>query len=234
MTRVWDQFLSDQDRAYDQAHPTFAQKRSLGSRPALLMIDVYRCAFGNAPAPLLEAVEVDELSCGYAAWTALPHLQGLLAGAREAQLPVFHVTKQVDVPAWEQLDGAGLAAWHGPSPTEAQRYEFMDEVAPRPGEIVLRKASTSVFTGTPLTSMLTEMQIDTLVIAGESTSGCVRAAVVDARNQRYSVLVPEECVFDRTEASHAVSLYDMHRKYAHVTGLDDALAFMNKHGHSRV
>ena len=90
----------------------------------------------------------------------------------------------------------------------------------------MRKRSASVFGSTAIASVLNQLRIDTVIIAGESTSGCVRAAVVDARDLRYPVVVPEECVFDRTEASHAINLYDMHRKYAHVIPLSETLEYL--------
>ena len=105
-------------------------------------------------------------------------------------------------------------------------YGIFDQLAPEPGEPVLRKRSASVFGSTAIASVLNQLRIDTVIIAGESTSGCVRAAVVDARDLRYPVVVPEECVFDRTEASHAINLYDMHRKYAHVIALSETLDYL--------
>jgi len=70
---------------------------------------------------------------------------------------------------------------------------------------------------------LTALRIDSLIVAGESTSGCVRAAVVDARTNRFKVVVAEECVFDRHEACHAINLFDMHQKYADVLPLAEIL-----------
>ena len=107
-----------------------------------------------------------------------------------------------------------------------RRFDIVDEVAPIQGEIVLTKVSPSAFWGTPLAGLLTGLGVDTVVIAGESTSGCVRATVVDAKSHRLKVLVPEECVFDRDEAPHAINLFDIDQKYADVVDLDDALAYL--------
>jgi nicotinamidase-related amidase len=74
--------------------------------------------------------------------------------------------------------------------------------------------------------LLTGMRVDTVVVAGESTSGCVRATVVDAKSNRLRVLVPEECVFDRDEACHAVNLFDMNEKYADVIPLSEVLEYL--------
>jgi maleamate amidohydrolase len=217
--RVWDPFLTEQDRAH------LAQSRDrrvgFGQRPALLLIDLYRSVFGDEPRPLLEAVKTWPGSCGLAVWEALPHLQHLLGLARELHVPVMHVTG---------LDGAGMPGWseatHGDgrrgsmSPEQRQRrYQIVDEVAPIEGEVVLRKASPSAFNGTPLLAQLTYLHVDTLIVGGESTSGCVRASVVDGCSARFRMIVVEECVFDRHQAAHAINLFDMHQKYADVLSL---------------
>jgi nicotinamidase-related amidase len=155
-----------------------------------------------------------------AAWDALPHIQRLLEAARKAAIPIVHVTG---------LDGAGVQGWSeqgrvAPSKRSGvampdkvgRRFDIVDEVAPRPGEAVLRKTAPSAFWGTPLIAHLNAQRVDTLLIAGESTSGCVRATVVDGRTNRFKVIVAEECVFDRHQAPHAINLFDMHQKYADV------------------
>jgi len=98
--------------------------------------------------------------------------------------------------------------------------------APIDGEVVLQKAAPSAFWGTPLAGHLTSLRADTIIVAGESTSGCVRATVVDGKSHRLKVIVPEECVFDRDEASHAINLFDMEEKYADVIPLEEALAYL--------
>jgi nicotinamidase-related amidase len=87
------------------------------------------------------------------------------------------------------------------------------------GEVVLRKTTPSAFNGTPLVHHLVSLHIDTLIVAGESTSGCVRASVVDGCSYRFRMIVAEDCVFDRHQATHAINLFDMHTKYADVLSL---------------
>jgi nicotinamidase-related amidase len=226
MGRVWDAFLTEADRAYDTQNPKFSDKRRLGRRPALLLIDLYRLAFGDHPEPLLEAVRHNRSHLGMAGWHALPHLQRLLNAARGAGILIVHVTREVEISEWPEVGHADRT----PKPEEraAREYQYgiFDELAPMAGEPVMRKRSASVFGSTAIASVLNQLRIDTVIIAGESTSGCVRAAVVDARDLRYPVVVPEECVFDRTEASHAINLYDMHRKYAHVLPLSETLEYL--------
>jgi nicotinamidase-related amidase len=109
---------------------------------------------------------------------------------------------------------------------QRRKYDIIDEVAPLPGELVIRKTSPSAFNQTMLLHYLRGLEADTLIVCGESTSGCVRATVVDAKAYRYHVLIPEECVFDRHEAPHAINLFDMDQKYAEVLPVDDVLTYM--------
>lgn len=242
--RVWDRFLTDQDREHLAIEAAVTGTDSAAearepplSRPALLLIDLYRWAFGDEPLPLVEAVRTWPGSCGLAAWNALPHIQSLLAECRQAGIPVVHVTSSKDIPRRSK----NVPRHSTPDPAtdpEAfdryqRRYEIIDEVAPVDGELVIRKAAPSAFCGTPLLACLNYLDADTLIVAGESTSGCVRAAVVDARSYGYSVIVPEECVFDRHEASHAMNLFDMDQKYADVLRLDAVISSVRKHESSQ-
>jgi nicotinamidase-related amidase len=98
----------------------------------------------------------------------------------------------------------------------AKGYEFVEEIAPRDGDVLLPKKHPSAFFGTPLVSHLVDQQVDTLVITGCTTSGCVRSSVTDAFAYNFKVIVPEDCVYDRAPTSHAVNLWDMDGKYADV------------------
>jgi nicotinamidase-related amidase len=225
MERPWDRFLSERDRARAAAQP--AVRKGAGRRPVLLLVDLYRWVFGDRPEPLLEAIKTWPGSCGEAGWAALPHISRLLAAARELGIPVIHVTGLEGMPGWRDANPR-LSATPDPA-AEARRrrrYEIVDEVAPIDGEVVLRKTAPSAFFGTPLIALLTSLGADTVVVAGESTSGCVRATVVDAKSHRLKVIVPEPCVFDRDEASHAVNLFDIDEKYADVVSLEDAVAYL--------
>ncbi len=98
----------------------------------------------------------------------------------------------------------------------ANGYDFVKEIAPQPGDVLLPKKHPSAFFATALTSHLIDLQADTLIITGCSTSGCVRSSVVDAFSLNFKVLVPEDAVYDRSRVSHAVNLFDMAEKYADV------------------
>lgn len=228
--RVWDQFLTENDRASLRHLPP--RSETFGEHPALILVDVYRGAFGDRPEPLLESIRQWPASCGQAGWDALPHISTALAAARAARVPVVHITGM-------DTSESGIDRWStrghsrgAPTINEeraAQRrrgYEIMPDVEPIPGEAVIRKVSPSAFSGTPLLAHLNSVGVDTLIVVGESTSGCVRATVVDARACGFAVFVAEECVFDRHEAAHAINLFDIHQKYGAVLSLPEILAFL--------
>ena len=98
----------------------------------------------------------------------------------------------------------------------AHGYDFVEEVAPREGDVLLPKKHPSAFFGTALASHLIDAQADTLIVTGCTTSGCVRGSVVDAFSLNFRVFVPHDCVYDRSQTSHAVNLFDMSEKYADV------------------
>lgn len=215
--RVWEPFLTESDRAH--ALRQARRPLGLGTRPALVLVDVNERVFGDRREPLLDALERFPSSCGPAGWDALPHLQRLLHEARAARIPVVHITASTEVPAWREARG-GQAL----SRAELEEsYRIREEVAPLDEEPVIRKAGPSAFFGTPLSALLRHWGVDGVIVVGQATSGCVRASVVDARSERFKVTVAEECVFDRTEAAHAMNLFDMSQKYADVRPLDEVV-----------
>ena len=227
--RIWDRYLSEQDRAHVARHP--AARKGVGRRPALLLVDLYRWVFGARPEPLLDAIATWPASCGLAGWRALPHIQRLVAHARSRGIPVIHVTGLEGMPGWrDATPRGGTDATPGELDRRRRRYEIVDEVAPLDGEVVIRKTAPSAFWGTPIVGLLNGLDIDTLIVAGESTSGCVRATTVDGKAYRFRMLIPEECVFDRHEAPHAINLFDLDQKYADVVPLDEVLAYLDSVG----
>jgi maleamate amidohydrolase len=231
--RPWVAFLTEQDKASIAGRPDF--RFGFGERPALLLIDLYRWVFGDRPQPLAEAMRDWPSSCGLAGWEALPHIQQLLTAARAASIPVIYSTDAnldgTSIVGWSKSQRAAAARPATEAMTERRKHmsDIVDEVAPLPGELVITKSSPSVFWMTPLLGQLTARRIDTLIVAGESTSGCVRSAVVDGCTNRFNMIVAEECVFDRTQASHAINLFDMHQKYADVLPLTEVLALLAHH-----
>lgn len=230
MGRVWDRYLTEQDKA----HVAAKKPRSpfgFGRTPVVVSVDNYRAAVGDEPEPLLDSIRTWPNSTGLAGWTALAAIETLFAGARDASIPIIHVTGLSEAES-------GVAGWAGRSSEqvedgraerEARKYEIVEQAAPQPGEVLLRKTGPSAFFGTPIMAHLTALGADTLIVCGESTSGCVRATVVDGRSYRFRVIVVEECVYDRHEAPHAINLFDMNQKYADVLPLDEVTTWMKGH-----
>ena len=107
--------------------------------------------------------------------------------------------------------------------TDPALYAIRSDFRPQAGDVVITKQRASVFYGTPLMAHLTQLGIQTLIVCGESTSGCVRATAVDAYSHGFHVTLVEECCFDRSIISHKVNLFDMHHKYADVMHVDEVV-----------
>lgn len=225
----WEAFQTARDRSLVAAFPP--RRRLAPSRAVLLSVDNYRAGVGDRPLPVEESVREWPSSTGLAGWAALERIAELLAACRRAGIPVVHVVgtaaEQSGIPPW-RAGGGGRREAAGERPDGPARrlagYELVPQAAPAPGEPVLAKSAPSAFFGTPLLALLTSLGCRTVIVVGQSTSGCVRATVTDAASSRLSVVVPLECVYDRSESSHAVNLFDLHDKYADVVPLHELLA----------
>lgn len=219
--RPWDTVIpqSETDR---YAAAGLGGAGGFGHRAALLVIDVQYRTLGRTRAPIDEAMKDYRTACGEAGWSAVDHIAPLAARFRALNLPVLHPHV---APKDAGSDGGRLAGKiTSIMEVDAAGYDFPPETAPRPGEILIPKKHPSAFFGTPLVSHLIDLGVDTLVVAGCTTSGCVRASVVDAFSLNFRVIVAEECVYDRAPTTHAVSLWDMNAKYADVMPLSEVLA----------
>ena len=214
--KPWDDAIPEEERQLYRA-AGFGRRAGPGTKPVLLVIDVQYRTVGTLPRPLPEAIAEFPTSCGERGWAAVPHIARLLALFREKRWPVLypHV-------APKQGHDAGRLAEKVPAmfAVPPQGYDFVAEVAPEPGDILLPKKHPSAFFGTPLASHLVDLGADTLVVTGCTTSGCVRASVVDAFSYNFRVMVPSDAVYDRGATSHAVNLFDMAEKYADVMTTD--------------
>lgn len=227
MTRPWGRYISAEDeQRYEKAG--FGRNGAMGNKPALLIIDVQYRTTGTVSRPYLEAIEEFPTSCGEAGWAAIPNIGLLLKDFRENGWPVLYPYVAPKV-----LNQGGRLAEKVPEIMHipARGYEFVAEIAPAPEDILIPKKHPSAFFGTALVSQLIDLQIDTLVLAGCTTSGCVRASAVDARSYNYHVMVPHDAVYDRGITSHAVSLFDMAQKYATVSSTLEALKALRSVSH---
>jgi maleamate amidohydrolase len=225
--RVWDKFLSERDKEHANLYWGKKQPFGLGGRPALLVIDNIYGILGPR-ASLMDIAGALPTSCGLEGWEAIDRTVELIAAARANHIPIAYARLRDEYPEGVmggkpkrfQTDASKL-----PSIVVDRYGDIVDEIAPRPEDFVISKTSASMFAGTELGYFLTDIQADTVICCGNSTSGCVRATVVDAGAHRYKVGLVEECTFDRTEASHAMSLFDMETKYCDVMSLANTVAY---------
>jgi maleamate amidohydrolase len=196
----------------------------VGKRPALLAIDLYNMAFEGGPKPVSEVVKEFPSACGVNAWNAVEPTRELFAAARARGLPVIYTTAET-----RRAGGsAGVRATNRQvKKIDPSAYDIHDAFKPEPGDLVIHKERASGFYGTPLVAHLTMLGVDSLIVCGETTSGCVRASVVDAYSNGFHTVVVEECVFDRSLLSHKVNLFDLHHKYADVMHLNEVKAHLS-------
>jgi maleamate amidohydrolase len=214
--RIWDRFLTPRDREVFAASG-YAAPMGFGQRPALFIVDVSYNFCGDKPEPLLKSIARWRNSCGEEAWTAIAVIRRLIDTCHARQLPVFYSTNT------RRADGFDAGAWRWKNARELEDAEkeiagneIVSAIAPSPHDVVILKTKPSAFFGTPLLSFLVDLKVDTLMVCGVSTSGCVRATVIDAFSNNLRVQVIEDACFDRSEASHAINLADMNAKYSDV------------------
>jgi nicotinamidase-related amidase len=196
------------------------------------VIDVNWAFCGERPEPILESIKRWRTSCGAESWVALEYIKSLIEAARAKGLPVIYTTGERRPDNWD----AGSWRWKSTRGDEASGTvhdnidgnEIVTMIAPGPRDIVIKKQKPSGFFGTNLASYLTLLGCDSVIVVGTTTSGCVRATVVDAFSLNYRVILAEEGCFDRSEASHAVSLCDMHAKYADVLPTVEILSYFDQ------
>ncbi len=196
----------------------------VGPRPALLAIDLYDLVYRGGPHSPYEINERFPNSCGLYAHRAVEPTKLLFARARQAGIPVFYSTQ--DTQPNNRPPGAVSTRRQGAVPAP-EAYAIYHEFKPEPSDVIIRKQRASVFNGTPLFSHLSLIGVHSLIVCGESTSGCVRASVVDAHSNGFHVSIVEECTYDRAELTHKVNLFDLHHKYADVMHLAEVVAHLD-------
>ena len=229
--RIWDRFLTEEDRQV-LAASGYGARAGFGKRPALLVVDVNYAFCGDVPEePLLQSIKRWRNSCGPYAWKAMPAIRALVEACRKKGVPVIYTTSDYSEDGWNRGSWAWKSARMSEDASDTRRSphkpaDIVREIAPGPADIVIRKLKPSAFAGTPLMSYLMLLGADSILLTGTTTSGCVRATVLDAFSTNIKSTVVEEGCFDRSQASHAINLCDMHAKYADVVKLEEVLEFV--------
>lgn len=190
----------------------FGNRAGFGKRPALLIVD-----FVNGFA------DPSQFGGGNIG-PAISRTQELLAACRRLGVPVAH-TRVVYA---DDGSDAGVFAMKAPSLLKltetAHASQIVEELTPVPGEYIVRKTQASPFHGTGLEGWLQMKGIDTVLVTGCTTSGCVRAAVVDSTSRNFRTIVVRDCVGDRAQGPHEANLFDMEQKYADLHTADEVIA----------
>lgn len=209
----WSGILSPEEVQVYERLAYWRTVREPGVAPALVLVDLENNFTGDRPERILDSIRRYRYSCGEHAWASLPQIRRLLDASRAAGLPILFTRGAEDPPgatADERRDGR----------------EIVHVVAPAPGERVFEKRAASAFYAGGLLPYLVHAHVDTLLVCGCTTSGCVRATVVDGVSHGFRTVVVAECVFDRAALPHRVNLFDMAAKYAAVWSLAGTLDWL--------
>ena len=213
--RVWDPYISEPflSKVAQQREPTLITKNS-----ALLVIDLYNLVYEGGNRSVYEKGLLDQFpaTCGEKAYQAIKPTNQLISLFRDNGLPIFFSTKD-----FERSQKDGNATLRPRKIAKAEDYQIFPEIDFRSTDNLVKKLRASVFFNTGLNDHLARLNVANLFIVGESTSGCIRASVVDAFSLGYQVCIVEDCVFDQNPVSHAVNLYDMQHKYGQVIKLSE-------------
>ncbi|CAO3453731.1 N-carbamoylsarcosine amidohydrolase [Azospirillum largimobile] len=210
--------MTDGQSASDNYKGVWGNRIGFGERPALLVIDFMQ-GYTTEGAPLYAPGVV----------SAVAETVELLDAARRHGIPVVHTN--IRYHPGHFADGG---MWVRKAPVMKDMVEgnplaaFCPEVMPRPDEVVISKQYASSFFGTSLAPMLHAMGVDTVVLTGCSTSGCIRATAVDAVQHGFRTIVVRECVGDRHDGPHEANLFDIDSKYGDVVNKQEALAQFNR------
>jgi maleamate amidohydrolase len=219
--KPWADLIPSRDvGSFGRGFDAESRPMSAGTRPALVVVDM-TLAFVDSAYPT---------GHGDTGWPAVKANATLLAAARECGIPVFFTKAYADADHVVLPPERGRWKTQGSPPVPAELPPgdvIVEELRPDPDEVVIHKGSRpSGFFGTPLVSHLIHAGADTVIVTGMTTSGCVRATVLDAFQYNFHVVVPHECAADRSQISHQVNLFDMHMKYADVVSLEETLGYL--------
>lgn len=194
----------------------FGNSSGFGERPALLIIDFVN---GFSDPDQFGGGSID---------AAIKKTKELLEACRASSIPVAH-TRVVYA---DDGSDAGIFTLKAPALTtlteDAEASQIVPELTPRDGEYIVRKTQASAFFGTSLIGWLTLNGIDTILVTGCTTSGCVRASVVDSVSHNFRTVVVTDCVGDRAQGPHEANLFDMGQKYADLLTADEVIAKISR------
>jgi nicotinamidase-related amidase len=218
--RIWDDLITEEDRQV-YGSGVFGGGVGIGRKPAIVVVDVLNKSIGDEPVPILEAMRrYGKSCCGDRGWAAIPAIEAVLEQARREHVQIYYTTPQAPEArpseTFQRFDEK-MPNWMDYSGNRSG-YDFADEIAPKPGDVIIHKPTASSFYLTDFEDQMKKAGIDSLIVTGCSTSGCVRATVVDAHARGFKINVVEDGVFDRGETTHAINLFDMQQKYADVIG----------------
>jgi nicotinamidase-related amidase len=219
----WDIFPREEIEAYLKGQ--HGDKMGFGSRPAVVVVDM-TYAFIDPKYILAQ---------GDSGWNAVAHSKTLLAEARNRKVPIIYTRPSPRVlldPAAGSISRKRISAMREVLAVPKSN-DVVSDVAPQEGEMIIERTCASAFFGTDLVKALNYHSTDTVIVVGASTSGCVRATVIDAASYNYHVIVPFECVADRSELSHKVNLVEMDMKYADVVETREVLDYLRTKFHER-
>jgi maleamate amidohydrolase len=200
----------------------FLRDVSFGERAALIVVDVTLGFCGSPGLTLDQAIAEFPTACGPVSWATMPRIARLVKLFRDRSLPIVFTNADMtgNTYAGKATKGERKSA---PNP---RFNEFPPEVAPLAGEWVLAKTKASGFFQSPLAAYLVRERIDTVVVCGVSTSGCVRATAVDAFSHGFKTFAVDDCCFDRSWFAHCANLFDLQAKYAAVMSLSELATLM--------
>ncbi|MEH7247548.1 isochorismatase family protein [Neobacillus niacini] len=223
MTAIWEKYLDERDLK-NYSSSGFGKNYGIGENPALIIVDVTYGFTGEEAEPIEESIKKYPASCGAVSWESIKYIQRLLNTARDSGIPVYYTIIEGNKNSSNERVAVKGDLFSQPSLLEGEKGTWVvDELKPALSEIVLSKKKPSAFFGTPLVTHLMAEKVDSVIVTGCTTSGCIRSTVVDAFSYNYKVIVPEECVFDRSITSHAINLFDMQQKYADVVKTEEVI-----------
>jgi len=207
-----------------QIYSCYARETKVGPMPALLAIDLYNIVYRGGDRPVIEINDDHPNTCGEFAHAAIEPTKRLLAAARRAGIPIFFCTQETR--PQNRPQGVGSTRRQRMT-TTAEDYGIYPEFEVRPEDVIITKQRASIFQGTPIVSHLNYLGVKSLIVCGESTSGCVRASSVDAYSNGFHVSIVEECTYDRSALIHKVNLFDLHHKYCDVMHLEEVVGHLD-------